>query len=170
MKILGFTFRWEPAEGETQYGRRPKSPALRLGPLTFTFTFQTWTRWQGDGKGVVVLRSTLWHRLQPGPFAAILAPGHTSPRATKSRDWSCVFCIGGQILYHLSHQGSPKRCRRQQKSIDGRSIFEMISGHCDLLAWIDGINFCHRDFPGGLLVKTFCFQCRGWGFDPWSGN
>ena len=28
----------------------------------------------------------------------------------------------------------------------------------------------HRDFPGGPVVKTLCFQCRGPGFDPWSGN
>ena len=27
-----------------------------------------------------------------------------------------------------------------------------------------------RDFPGGPAVKTPCFQCRGYGFDPWSGN
>ena len=24
-----------------------------------------------------------------------------------------------------------------------------------------------RDFPGGPVVKTLCFHCRG--FDPWSG-
>ena len=27
-----------------------------------------------------------------------------------------------------------------------------------------------RDFPGGPLVKTSCSQCRGRGFNPWSGN
>ena len=27
-----------------------------------------------------------------------------------------------------------------------------------------------RDFPGGPVVKSPCFQCRGWGFDPWLGN
>ena len=26
------------------------------------------------------------------------------------------------------------------------------------------------DSPGGPVVKTPCFQCRGCGFDPWSGN
>ena len=26
------------------------------------------------------------------------------------------------------------------------------------------------DFPGGLVVKTSYFHCRGHGFDPWSGN
>ena len=26
------------------------------------------------------------------------------------------------------------------------------------------------DLPGGPVVKTPCFHCRGPGFDPWSGN
>ena len=26
------------------------------------------------------------------------------------------------------------------------------------------------DFPGGPVVKTPCFHCRGHRFDPWSGN
>ena len=26
------------------------------------------------------------------------------------------------------------------------------------------------DFPHGPVVKSFSFQHRGWGFDPWSGN
>ena len=26
------------------------------------------------------------------------------------------------------------------------------------------------DFPGGPVVKTPYFQCRGRGFDPWLGN
>ena len=29
---------------------------------------------------------------------------------------------------------------------------------------------CSWDFPGGPVVKTSHFQCRGCGFDPWSGN
>ena len=28
-------------------------------------------------------------------------------------------------------------------------------------------NYNYRDFLGGQLVKTLCFQCRGCGFDPW---
>ena len=27
-----------------------------------------------------------------------------------------------------------------------------------------------RDFPGGAVVRTPRFHCRGHGFDPWSGN
>ena len=26
------------------------------------------------------------------------------------------------------------------------------------------------DFPGGPVVKTLCFHCRGRGFNPWLGN
>ena len=28
----------------------------------------------------------------------------------------------------------------------------------------------NRDFPGRPVVKTLCFQRKGLGFDPWSGN
>ena len=27
-----------------------------------------------------------------------------------------------------------------------------------------------RDFPGGAVVKTLCFQCKGHEFDLWLGN
>jgi hypothetical protein len=27
-----------------------------------------------------------------------------------------------------------------------------------------------KDFPGGPVIKTLCFQYKGHGFDPWSGN
>ena len=30
-------------------------------------------------------------------------------------------------------------------------------------------NYCW-DFPGGPVAKTLHFQCRGSGFNPWSGN
>ena len=38
---------------------------------------------------------------------------------------------------------------------------------CQTTAWCKRIS---RDFPGGPVVKTPRFQCRGRGFDPWSGN
>ena len=32
-------------------------------------------------------------------------------------------------------------------------------------------SMLRRDFPGGPVVKTLCFQCRGHGFDPcWGKN
>ena len=32
------------------------------------------------------------------------------------------------------------------------------------------ILFLSGDFPGGPVVGTLCFHCRGHGFDPWLGN
>ena len=37
-----------------------------------------------------------------------------------------------------------------------------------LVSCLKAINY--RDFPGGLMVKTPCFQCRGHRFDPWLEN
>ena len=31
-------------------------------------------------------------------------------------------------------------------------------------------KYCRRDFPGGPVVKTLRFHCRGHRFDPWLGN
>ena len=35
---------------------------------------------------------------------------------------------------------------------------------------IVNIKMPHRDFPGGPVVSTLCFHCRGHGFDPCLGN
>ena len=32
------------------------------------------------------------------------------------------------------------------------------------------LNIYMRDFPSGAVAKTPCSQCRGPGFDHWSGN
>ena len=58
--------------------------------------------------------------------------------------------------------------------------------HCllDIVTWMsfqDMLDLTHSeqdlrkiafpwDFPGGPVVKTLCFHCRGCGFDPCSGN
>ena len=39
-----------------------------------------------------------------------------------------------------------------------------------LRALWDNIKRTNRDFPGGPVGKTLHSQCRGPGFDPWSGN
>ena len=31
-------------------------------------------------------------------------------------------------------------------------------------------NYIHKDLPGGPVGKTLPSQCRGHGFNPWSGN
>ena len=54
-----------------------------------------------------------------------------------------------KILHHLSHQESP-------------------------LQWWFMLNIIYKtdlgDFPGGPVIKTPHFHCRGPGFHPWSGN
>ena len=42
-------------------------------------------------------------------------------------------------------------------------------GSCVLTEWIL-IKILKGDFPGSPVVKTPCFQCREYGFDPWSEN
>ena len=32
------------------------------------------------------------------------------------------------------------------------------------------LNVIHWDFPGSPVVKTLCFQCRGYRFNPWFGE
>ena len=37
--------------------------------------------------------------------------------------------------------------------------------------WKEGLrNVDILDFRGGPVVKTFCFHCRGHGFQPWLGK
>ena len=61
------------------------------------------------------------------------------------RDRTWVSHTAGWRFYHLSPQGSP---------------------HNKSLAEKHEVT----DFPGGPVVKTPCFWCRGRKFDPWSGR
>ena len=38
------------------------------------------------------------------------------------------------------------------------------------LRFNEALSICRGDFPGGLVAKILCFQCRGPGFDPQLGN
>ena len=46
----------------------------------------------------------------------------------------------------------------------------IIPGTPPLIIFLLYKNSCTWDFPGGPVVKTPYSQCRGPGFDPWSGN
>ena len=55
------------------------------------------------------------------------------------------------------------------------NISEELFEECDTmilkLIWkIKGSRITKKDFPGGPVVKTPHFQCRGPGFNPWLGN
>ena len=57
-----------------------------------------------------------------------------------------------------------------------RPLFYLMTAMLVISAQIGkGENFAYKnissgDFPGGPVGKTPCSQCRGPGFDPWSGN
>ena len=38
------------------------------------------------------------------------------------------------------------------------------------LSEVAALKLNSGDFPGGPVVKTLCFQCRGLKFNPWLGN
>ena len=59
-----------------------------------------------------------------------------------------------QIVYQLSYQGSPMAESEEKKSLFMRMKEE--SEHA-------GLKLNIRDFPGGPMVKTLCFQCQGMG-------
>ena len=52
-------------------------------------------------------------------------------------------------------------------------ILRCTAGKGDEMTIVDSLKSRRewaRDFPGGRVAKTPCSQCRGPGFDPWSGN
>ena len=51
--------------------------------------------------------------------------------------------------------------------LKGRSAVGVPSGG---LRECGGLKRASWDFPGGTVVKTPSSQCKGPGFDPWSGN
>ena len=93
-------------------------------------------------------------------------------------EWGCHFLHQGtfliqglnlrlphcrQVLYSLSHQGRPKDRRRYERrtvrssSSKGSKSRKRISVQSK---WSEVLTV---DFPGGLVVETLCFQCRGQG-------
>ena len=78
--------------------------------------------------------------------------GSSPPRDTARI--SSVSCIGRQVLYHKHQLGWGWRWVNRavitQKRVQKRTN--------------------PGDFPGGPVAKTLCSQCRGPGFNAWSGN
>ena len=58
--------------------------------------------------------------------------------------------------------------RERELSISlGEGLLVQKIGH-SIHSFIHSTNL--RDFPGGPVVKTPCFHCKGHRFDPWSWN
>ena len=71
--------------------------------------------------------------------------------------------------------GIPKGCEKIWEMMDTFTILTvvMISQVCAYVKSYQILHFKHvrfRHFLGGPGAKTLCSQCRGAGFNPWSGN
>ena len=75
-----------------------------------------------------------------------------SPPPRDQTQVSCVSCVGGWVLYQLSHQGSPVE------------TFDhwLVSNTDDISLMIFSLGY----FPGSAVVKTLQFQARGAGSIP----
>ena len=67
-------------------------------------------------------------------------------------------------IVKLLDQGSPVARPASRAALTNRNIMQ-VSCENFLVA-----TFKKLDFPGALVVKTRCSQCRGAQFDTWLGN
>ena len=88
------------------------------------------------------------------------------------------------ILYHLSHQGSPRildciaypcsnisfRLRNTALQVDSLPTELSRNEWWRSIEYGQMKGYCFLFFPGGPAIKTPCSQCRVSRFDPWSGN
>ena len=58
----------------------------------------------------------------------------------------------------------------QTSAFWSKSMLSSISSSGPGATFLSGKESRVKNFPGGPVVKTPRFQCRGRGFDPWSGN
>ena len=88
------------------------------------------------------------------------------------------------ILYHLSHQGSPRildciaypcsnisfRLRNTALQVDSLPTELSRNEWWRSIEYGQMKGYCFLFFPGGPAIKTPCSQCRVSRLDPWSGN
>ena len=84
------------------------------------------------------------------------ASSRGSPPPRDETQVSCMSCSGRRALFQLSHQGNP---------VEPFDLW-LVSNTDDVSLKLLSLG----DFPGGPVVKTLQFQCKGHRFDPWSGN
>ena len=53
---------------------------------------------------------------------------------------------------------------------DSRNLEDPVNEYVMITISVITKENASRDFPGGPVAKTPCSQCRGSGFNPWSGN
>ena len=75
-------------------------------------------------------------------------------------------CCSKETIRDLENENQIKHSW-SELSIDRMSQQFIVSSYNGYKSALKRMN---RDFPGGPVVKTPLFQCRGRGFNPWSGN
>ena len=117
-------------------------------------------------------------------------PPSAVPSLWKDKAWPCwvragwlYLCshqISGRCVLWSSHLGQLPGCQASVGIIIKQQQLIFASYHGDVTV-LDAVEEKHRavqelknsrfwDLPGGPVVKTPRFLCKGCGFDPWSGN
>ena len=123
-------------------------------------------RTQGSNLGLPHCRWVLYqlsHQGIPRIWEWVACPFSTG--SAQPRNQTGVSCIaGGSLPAELP--GKPNHLYPNTKL----KCFKKIKIMGGWVLRTDGFERSRRDFPGGLVVKTPHFQCRGHGFNPWLGN
>lgn len=70
-------------------------------------------------------------------------------------------------MFFTTYFYNRKNCKQPKNQA---SVAEKINWYAPTVEHCAAINKCLRDIPGGPAVETLHFQCKGCGFEPWSGN
>ena len=77
-----------------------------------------------------------------------------------------LFLVGSSVFLSIATAS----CNFGPLTGDERMSFYSTSLNWKMTTFLGNKSSHDWDFPGGPVVKTVCFQCKGHGFDPWSGN
>ena len=126
-------------------------------------------------------------KFTPKPLAALRE--HTSQSLCSPKNWLKRLCLGRLLgfftpttVFELGGHGKKEGELRRSDMVRGRGWIQLgawkirkdikeAAGYIRLV--LRGAVWIRRrdeEFPGGPVVRTLRFHCRGPGFDPWSGN
>ena len=66
--------------------------------------------------------------------------------------------------------GNPLQCSCLENPRDGGAWWAAVSGVAQSRTWLKRLSSSSRELPGGPVVQTPHFHCRGYRFHLWSGN
>ena len=141
--------------------------------FTHSFIHQTWLNESAVSPVSAVrniVRQTKNHLCPQGAEVSL----QTRKKAIMQCDWTLSTRENKEQRKHLRWTLKPGAWRRKvgrwkrvEQCIQDQTALLGHTGNWRHSEWLK-INI--KDFPGRQVVKTPCFQCRGHGFNPWSGN